>query len=173
MAEVRAKEITTPAHNAAGLTRVRTDACAATPGDGSRRFIRQVRASGGAGPNFRLTAASRIARIRVQGGSGCCIVPSTPSEIGDFGPVQARPGRTTSNPASTAALACRSSWVIKRETFNSSIAAKCNRSRERQCSPPEFRCWRIAVWNTAAGKARNSKGGWSLRTPNRVSACRH
>ena len=82
-------------------------------------------------------------------------------------------GSTTLNLASRAALACPSSWVIRSETFNSSIAAKCNRPRERRCSTLGFRCWRSAVWITAAGKARNSKGSSLLRVANRVWTCRH
>ena len=29
-----------------------------------------------------------------------------------------------------------------------------SRNQWRQCLSPEFRCWRSAVWKTAAGKAR-------------------
>jgi hypothetical protein len=52
---------------------------------------------------------------------------------------QSGPRRTTSKPASIAALACPTSCVIKRAIFSSSIAARCKRSSERQSFSDELR----------------------------------
>jgi hypothetical protein len=51
---------------------------------------------------------------------------------------QSGPRRTTSKPASIAALACPTSCVIKRAIFSSSIAARCKRSSERQSFSDEL-----------------------------------